>query len=150
LSLSGKANESKTYFSRSAGTYQSLLQSDPNNIQRKIEVMLAAAQLNHAEQAAAYAREVEGYAPQHPGKLFSAALAYAILASLPGTEQANEQRGKEADEAVRVLRKAMQSGLRGTWTLQHLPELKKLRPLSSYESVLHETSRLAADNPKLQ
>jgi tetratricopeptide (TPR) repeat protein len=132
LKLDAKPDEAKIYFSRSAATYQVLLQSDPKNIQRKIEVMLAGAQLNQAEPAVAYAREVEGYAPQHAGKLFSVALAYAILASSPSGGHSSEQRDKSySDQAVRVLRKALQSDFRDSWTLQHIPELKNLPSLNS-------------------
>jgi len=131
LKLGAQPNEARTYFSRCALTYQALLQSDPKNIQRKIEVMLADAQLQKPQPALGFAREVERYAPRHPGKLLSAALAYAILASPPRSAQPSHpnnelHRKNYAEEAMRLLHKAMQNGFRDTWTLQHLPELKSL------------------------
>jgi predicted Ser/Thr protein kinase len=143
LRFQGKTNDAGAYFSKCLAAYEFLAQSDPKNIQRKIEVMLAAAQLVRDKPTLDYAYAVEEYAPHHPGKLFSVALAYAILAASATEKQraiAAHDSHYYAGEAIRTLRVATQNGFRETWTLDHAPEFQSLRALSSYTNLLREIS----------
>jgi predicted Ser/Thr protein kinase len=152
LRFQGKANDAGAYFSKCLATYEFLAQSDPKNIQRKIEVMLAAAQLERDKTTLGYAHAVEEYAPHHPGKLFSVALAYAILAASATEKQRaiTAHDSHYADETIRTLRVAAQNGFRDTWTLEHAPEFQSLRVLSSYANLLREISEAGEQKSTLQ
>jgi len=138
FTLAGQHNEAKVYFSQCLTTYNALLLSDPANVQRKIEVMLADAQLGHEAETVGYARAVEQYAPRHPGKLLTVAFAYGILAS---ASTAGPVRDHYADEAIRILRIALLNGFRDPWTLQHSPELQTVRESDGLADLYEGLSR---------
>ena len=110
------------------------LSADSGNIQRRIELMLVNAQLGNIRDALSDARVVEQYAPQNPGKLFSAACAYALAAQ----NSTSQLRASQADNAIRVLQIAVASNFRDTWALQRSPELQSLRGSSAFQQLLRE------------
>jgi len=134
LQLSGKQDESKVYFRLCLTTRKELFRADSGNIQRRIELMLVNAQLGNIRDALSDARVVEQYAPQNPGKLFSAACAYALAAQ----NSTSQLRASQADNAIRVLQIAVASNFRDTWALQRSPELQSLRGSSAFQQLLRE------------
>jgi serine/threonine protein kinase len=146
LQSGGGRDEARVYFQQCLLTRKALLRADPKNTQRQIEVMLVNAQLARYEDAIADARAVERYAPHHPGKLFSAACAYALSVSAPGKAShhlnAQQDQTMYADEALRLLRLAFASGYRDSWTLQHAQELQRLRSYGGYNQLLNEMPKM--------
>ena len=153
LQSAGKQNEAKRYFEQCLSTYKALLRSDPTNIQRTIEVMLANAQLQREADTLAAGRAVERYAPRHTGKLFSAASAYALLARNSSNRSrnpdANGHQDRYARESFRLLTMASARGYRDLWTLQRCPELQSLRSYSEYDRLLGEVSKLTTAKQEL-
>jgi serine/threonine protein kinase/tetratricopeptide (TPR) repeat protein len=135
LGTSGKQDEAKAYFRRCLPVRRELLDDDAKNIQRRIELMLVNAQLGNTEDALKDAQVVEQYAPRNPGKLFSAACAYAICAR---SATRGVKREAFIAEAIRLLNMASASGFRDPWSLQHEPELESIRISDSYRQVLNE------------
>lgn len=136
LRTSGERDEAEAYFRRCLATREVLFRATPNNIQRRIELMLVNAQLGKTEDALGDARVVEQYAPRNPGKLFSAACAYALSARAANTRAT---RDAYVDEAIRLLRMAIASGFRDKWVLQRDPELESIRSVSAYQQLLNTT-----------
>ena len=134
LQLNGKRDESKVYLRRCLITREELFRAAPGNIQRRIELMLVNAQLGNMRDALNDALVVEQYAPQNPGKLFSAACAYALAAR----NSTSKLRAPEADNAIRVLQIAVANNFRDTWALQRSPELQSLRGSSAFQQLLRE------------
>jgi tetratricopeptide (TPR) repeat protein len=136
----GMPDEAKAYFRRCRVTREGLFRMDPANIQRRIELMLVNAQLGNAEQALKDASFVEQYAPRNPGKLFPAACAYALSAkasNVPGRAESY------TNNAIRLLRMAIESGFRDSWALQHDPGLEAVRSRSDYKQLVSEARRIS-------
>jgi serine/threonine protein kinase len=155
LYAAAQPEKSQAYFRRCLLTREVLLRSDPTNIQRKIELMLVEARLGRHEKALQEARAVEQYSPQHPGKLFSAACAYAL--SIPAPDRASGRLHAEvqrlasdyAKSAVELLREAVANGYRDVWMLNHAPDLQPLLNDSRFTQLVREMPTTASSEPKL-
>jgi tetratricopeptide (TPR) repeat protein len=125
-------------------TRTTLAKSDPNNIQRRIELMLVQARLGQHEEAAKIASEVCNFAPHHPGKLFWAARAYAqcIPSVAKGrdpaarTPESRKLQEEYASKAVIALRQAVTHGFKDRRGLQTAPDLDPLRENKAFQDVL--------------
>lgn len=157
LYSTAQPEKAQAYFRRCLLTREVLLRSDVNNIQRKIEVMLVKAWLGRYQEALQNAGAVEQYSPHHPGKLFSAACAYAL--SIPAPDRASgrsrtEDRRRAANcakSAVELLRTAVANGYRDVWMLNHAPELQSLREDNTFTQLVREMpTTLASSKPKVQ
>jgi len=140
LQTDGRTDEAMTHFRRCLAIREYLFRTTPTNIQRRIELMLVNAQLGDTEDAVKDARFVEQYAPHNPGKLFSAACAYALSA-----RPSNGQRSQNAyvDSATRLLQMAIASGFRDPWALQRDPQLETLRSRSVYKELVREAQSVS-------
>jgi serine/threonine-protein kinase len=110
---------------------------DSGNIQRRIELMLVQARLHDHEAAARTAAEVCAYAPKHPGKLFSAACAYALCvpaarAAGPGGASQREYAAK----ALATLGQAIACGFKDRRALETSPDLQDVRGEDGYKAML--------------
>src|SRR5262249_2593153 len=124
-------------------TREILLKEDPNNIERKIELMLVQASLGQHKPASQAAAEVCKYAPKHPGKLFSAACGYArCLAAVTGAPSATEQglASQYGEKAVEVLGQAVAQGFNDAVAIGKSPELKGLQNLTGYQQIVAKVS----------
>jgi len=126
-----------------AKTREALLQSDPKNAQRKVELMLVYARLAKHREAAKLAQELIDFAPNHPGKLFAAACGLALCSSHSVSQsQSNSAEDQElrrgyADKALATLRQAIARGYKDIQSLQTNPDLDALRSSNGYNQILN-------------
>ena len=119
-------------------TREALLKDDPNNPQRKIELMLARARLGRNKEASAAAADVQAYGSLHPGMLFAVACCYALC------KQAETERAQQrayADKSATALRQAVEHGYRDLWAIETKPELEPMRDQPIYQEVLKQLAR---------
>jgi serine/threonine-protein kinase len=114
-------------------TRQALLKEDVKNPQRKIEVMLALARLGQHQQASVLARQVQEYAPHHPGMLFAVGCGYALC--IPAAKDSATQRAYK-DKATAALGQAVTHGFRAARELERAPDLEPLHGVPAYKSLI--------------
>jgi hypothetical protein len=101
--------------------------------------MLVQARLGQRQEASQLAEEVRAYAPQHPGKLFSAACAYALC--LPGLTDKEDSERQYAQRAFETLRQAVEHGYRDVKAVESAPDLAPLRSKPGYRELLAALTR---------
>src|ERR1700745_1609566 len=125
LRLLGKRHEEQAHFQKCLKLRQVLLQTDPNSVQTRSEVLLVRAQLGEHEAPSRVAQELRDSAPTHPGILYLAAKGYALSASALIDDRVSGRQQKEIAElqrsyvvaAVRTLSDAVANGYKDTWML---------------------------------
>jgi tetratricopeptide (TPR) repeat protein len=140
------------YFSSCAKTREELFKSDPNNAQRKVELLLVYARLGKYREAAKMAQEIADFAPQHPGKLLAAASGYALCSSAvsrtgtlgdrnSGSPDDETLKRIYLDKALATLRQALASGYKDFQGLRTNPDLEPLQSLDEYKQLLNQLVR---------
>jgi tetratricopeptide (TPR) repeat protein len=125
-------------------TREVLLKDDPQNRERKIELMLALARLGQHEAASTLAQEVAAHAPRHPGVLFAVACGYGEC-----IRAVNDQalQNRYADKAAGALTQAVAHGYRDSHCLQTHPDLQPLRHFPIFKSVLTQADKPTISSP---
>jgi tetratricopeptide (TPR) repeat protein len=136
--LAGDAATADRHFRDCLEVRQRLQKDDPRNIQRRIELMLVQARLGQHEDAAKTAGEVCAYAPQHPGKLFAAACAYALCvpAARAASTGKSELQRAYATKAVETLRQAIAYGFKDRRALEVVPDLQPVRAEEGFKTLV--------------
>jgi serine/threonine-protein kinase len=137
--LLGDAAAAEKHFQDCLKVRRRLQHDDPRNIQRRIELMLVQARTGDYQAASKAAAEVSAYSPQHPGKLFSAACAYALCvtaARSAKTTDAGTLEGEYADQALTTLRQAIACGFKDRRALETVPDLKDIRDHDGYQALV--------------
>jgi serine/threonine-protein kinase len=142
--LLGDAASAERHFRDCLQVRQKLQKDDSKNVQRQIELMLVQARLGDHEAAARAAAEVCAYAPQHPGKLFSAACGYALCVPAARAAKSGDAAalpGAYAGKALETLRQAVACGFKDRRALETSPDLEAVRGEDGYKTLLGGLAR---------
>jgi tetratricopeptide (TPR) repeat protein len=122
-------------------TRKILAASDPNNIQRGVELMQVLARTGDIQQSDRLADKVLAYAPRHPGKLFQTACAKARCARKLALQDSNDRALSDqyAAQAVAILARAVDSGWKDAHTLAVAPDLAPLRERDDFKALCQKT-----------